>query len=409
MGSGQDAGRSEVVDVFANAETVDTGQGTDDRVDMNSASEGDGRAMTHEDGGANEGGSDVDDGAGRGNARPARAARGARGNANQVDDDSGYSARVQKRIQRERTLVNRERTLREQVQRELTEERAARQAQDERIARLERQHTEVAGNAGVKELEAQVAALRPQLAAAMEAGETAKALDLQEKIGDLKAKIEVMKYDLAQQQRRTETTTSTTTKTTTTPVAVIDDPRVASLVDQFTKANRHWWNRTANKDARADAITIDKEILGEISRGELDFEPYTDEHFEEVARRLHETYPDLEIQDLEGQPYNFDAEGDEEEEQMNDTRGRNGGNPRQNGNGQRQGGSAPVRGMGQNGRKAPNEQELARQGKVTLNEDDFATMRLFKMDPNNPNDKKYFAREKMRSILSGARQAGGSR
>lgn len=413
--TGLDQGRTEVVDLFGKdaTVTVDTSTGGEG-VDLNSAGEGDGRSMIREEGG--DGGTGGDDGTralaqspGRGDRRASRA-RGGSGGAD-GDEDQDYGARVRKRIARERGLVNRERALREQTQRELAAERTARQQQDERIARLERAQASVAGNAGVKDLESKIADLRPQIVAAMEGGETAKVLELQEKLSDLRAQLAVLKYDLEQKQRQADAQAANRqqqhTGTDTDRTAVIDDPQVAELAQTFQRMNRHWWNRSANKEAREDAITIDKEILADITAGDLDFEPYSDEHFRELAARLHETYPDLEIQDLEGQPYQFD--GDD----MNDAdggRGNGGGNG--NGNRQQRGparGGAPVNRMGQNGRRGPSEVELARQGKVTLTQEDFATMRTFKMDPNNPNDKKYFAKEKARSILSGARSAGGDR
>jgi hypothetical protein len=394
--TGEDQGRSEVVDGFAgDSETVETG------VDHNSAGEGDARAMASE----GSGGSDHGE---SGSVLPdTRGTRQARGSARGDDGDGGaegddYSARVRKRIARERTLVNRERELRQQTQRELAEERAARQAQDERIARLERAQTTVAGNANVKELEAKVEALKPQLAAALEAGETARVLELQEKLTDLKAELRVLKYDLEQKAKQADTQGGQRQQATG-KTEVIDNPEVAELATQFWRNNRHWANRSANKAAKDDAITIDREILADIKAGEVDFEPYSDEHFEELAKRLHETYPDLEIQDLDGQPYEFTDEDD-----MNDRQGSrdNRGSNRQRGPAR---GVAPLGRRGDNGRRGPTAVDLARQGKVQLDQSDFETMRRFKMDPNNATDKKYFAKEKMRSILSGQRQAGGSR
>jgi len=407
----QAEGRTEVVDVFGGNETVPVnGDGGND-VDLNSAIEGDSRSMAHEGGGDDNGNDGRRAGVAQSRGRDAsdRNGRGAtRGNG---DGDSGsYSERVRRRIDRERGLVNRERALRQETQRQLAAERTARQAQEERIARLERAQTSVAGNASVKELEGKIEALRPQLATAMEAGETAKVLELQEKISDLKSELAVLRYDLQQKQRQAEAETNNTRGQGTEQVdrtAVIDDPAVAEIVEQFKKANRHWWNRSGNKAAREDAITIDKEILADIENGDLDFAPYSDEHFEEVARRLHKTYPDLEIQDLEGQPYNFEDAGEAGEDEMNDSRGGRGSN---GGNGTRATrGAAPVNRMGQNGRRGPSEVDLARKGSVIIDDDDRHTMRLFKMDPNDPVAKKYFALEKARSILRGDRQAGGNR
>lgn len=418
---GQDTGTVEVIDVFGKAGTVETGVDDDATVDMNSAAEGDARSM------ASEGGDDVvldesgrSDDAGRrraqGGDRSARARpAGARGAGDQDDDDTAFSRRTRQRIARERAIVNRERALRETTQRELTEERAARVAQDERIARLERSQTEVAGNASVKELESKLATLKPQFVAALEAGESAKAADLNDQISDLKAKLEVVKYDLHQKQRAAEaaaarrTTAAATTTTTTDTTATVDEQRAAELSAQFWRQNRHWANRTANKEAAADVVLIDKEILAEVEAGDLEFDRYSDEHFEELAKRLHAEHPHLELQDLDGEPYNFDDEDD-----MNDTRGGNKGRQQNNGRqqqGGRQGnrGAAPVRNLGQGGRRQPNEVEMARRGQVVLDDEDRATMRTFKMDPNDPTAKKYFAKEKARSIISGTRQTGGNR
>lgn len=420
-----DDGGTEVVNIFGTDETVDTGTavtgGDDAPVDLNSAAEGDARAMASEGGGDDGTGGD---GRAEGNRAAARAGGNrqprARGGNTGQDQDESYSARVQKRIARERALVNRERTLREQTQKELTEERAARRDTDERIAKLERAQADIAGNSGVKDLEAKIAALRPQIVAALEAGETAKTLELNEQLADLKAKVEVLKYDLAQKQRQADAaaaTRRTTGATTPTDTTSETDPRVAQLAVQFQKANRHWWNRTAFKEAREDAITMDREILGDIQAGELDFEPYSEEHWEELANRLHEAHPDLEIQDIDGQPYVFD---DDQGGDMNDdTAGRrNGGNTTRPQNGGRQQpnqrgrGAAPVRGMGQGGRRGPDLVENARRGRVEIDEDLRNTMRIFKVDPNDANAKKYFARERARTILSGQDEkygGGGNR
>jgi len=405
--AGQDDGRTEVIDVFGKEQTVvvDDATAGGEGVDLNSAGEGDARGMSFEEGGdARDSGADdrlADD---RRRGRDVRRGSSDDGGGSGEGSDDAYSTRVRKRIARERTLVNRERALREQTQRELATERAARVAQDERIARLERATVEVTQNAGVKDLENQISALRPQIAAAMEAGDTAKVLDFQEKLSDLKAKLEVVKYDLHQRQKAAEAAANSRSNTATQQTDVVDEAeraRAQRQSDLFWRQNRHWANRSANKAAADDVVNIDKEILADIENGDLDFGKYSDEHFEEIARRLHETYPDLEIQDLDGTPYNFD------EDDMNERD--TGGDTRRNGGPQGAARRAPVNRMGQGGRRAPTEVELARQGRVALDDKDRATMRLFKMDPNDPTAKKYFAKEKMRSILTGDRRAGGNR
>lgn len=402
-----DSAGSEVVDVFGKDTTItlDTSN-----VDQNSADEGDARNARSEE----------DDGPSDGGARPARSvqppARNGRSNDRGNDEDADFSRRTRQRIQRERAVANRERTLREQTQAQLAEERTARIAQDERLARIERAQSDIAGNADVKSLETQIQTLLPQITAATEAGETAKALTLTVKLGELQGDLKLLKYDLKKKQEHAEAERARAATTRAAAPVVAEnaghpDPAARESAERFKTANRHWWNRNANQAIREDTVTIDAEVLADIDSGELDFDRYSAEHWDEVAKRLHKTYPDLEIQDLEGVAYEFDDEGnDMDRDDRNDDR-RNGANGRQSGNRRQtnQRSTAPVSRMGNSGRRAPSELQLAQQGKVTLTDQDRAEMRVFKMDPNNATDKKYFAKEKLRSILNGTRSAQGDR
>ena len=332
-----------------------------------------------------------------------RQARGEGESEEDAQDRRSYSARVQKRIARERAVVNRERALREQTQKQLAEERAARQELADRMLKIERSTTKVAADADVKALEAQIEALKPQIAAAVEAGETAKALDLQIKLGDLQADLKVKKYDLTlraqnaaqveENERRQRAAADAAAKRGATAGDGLP-PEQSVRGNEFIRANRHWWRR--DKEAREAAIELDLEILDDIKDGELDFEPYSDEHFEELAERIHEAYPDLEICDLEREPYDF---GDQDD--RGDRRGARVANGNQRGTGARQanGNRAPTGRLGTQ-RQQHSETELARQGKVVLTEEDFKEMRIFKLDPNNPEHKKRFAQERARTILA---------
>lgn len=397
---GGEAAREETIDVFAKEETVNVDN--DGVVDNDSAREGDGRSMAREDGDDANAGVDRAGDAGRG-AR--RAGGTGRSNAGADDgEDRSYSQAVRKRIARERAAVNRERALREQAQRELGEERTARQATDERVARLERQQTEITGNTDVKALEAKIAALIPQIAAATEAGNTAEALRLQIALGDAQGDLKVLKYDLKKQQeaRDFEAAQQRNAKANqgSTDVAPVLGKEESA---EFIQANKHWWNRPKNLAAQEATIKGDKALLREVQDGDHDFEPYSPEYFEELSARVHEAFPDIEMCDLDGEPYEFSDE--DEGNNVTDQNRRNGGNGRQQQNQRQQGngrgGRAPMGQGGQGTRRQPNELDLARQGKVNLTEDDFATMRTFKMDPKNPEHKKAFAKERMRSILTG--------
>jgi hypothetical protein len=224
---------------------------------------------------------------------------------------------------------------------------------------------------------------------------------LQVKLGDLQGDLKLLKYDLQKKAEAARASSSQRTQqqgTERTDTTTEVDPAAAASAEAFKKANRHWWNRSANKTAREDAVTIDAEILAEIQAGELDFDPYSDEHWEEVAKRLHKSYPHLEIQDLDEVAYDF---GDKEGEVQQRGNGRNGR--------QEQGGRSPTGAPSQNGRRNQSTLDMARRGQVVLDEEDFNTMRTFKMDPNDPEQKKYFAKEKLRSILTGQRQGADSR
>src|SRR6266853_1876404 len=339
-----------------------------------------------------------------------RQARGEGESEEDAQERRSYSARVQKRIARERAVVNRERALREQADRALAEERTARQELAERVLKVERASTKVAADADVKSLKAQIEALKPQIATAVEAGETAKALDLQIKLGDLQADLKVKEYDLTlraqnaavveENERKERQAAADAAKRGATAADGELPAEHRERSNEFIRANRHWWRR--DKEAKAAAIEIDKEILADIADGELDFEAYSDEHFEELAERVHEDFPDLEICDLDREPYDFgDQVDDKQGDRDRDRRGARVANGNQRGTGARQanGNRGPTGRLGTQ-RAQHSDVELARQGKVVLTDEDFKEMRIFKLDPNNPEHKKRFAQERARTILA---------
>jgi hypothetical protein len=339
------------------------------------------------------------------------------------DDGGNYGANVRKRLRRERNLLNRERELRLQTDKKLKDERTARLELEQRLGQVERRQNEVATNGDVKSLETKISSLRTQLLAAIEAGESTKQLDLQIQLGDAQADLKVLKYKLEQQhasaeadgRRRQEQSERAASDDTDTGTALTPDELAAAA--DWQKANRHWFRRPSMADAKKDAIAIDLEILQDIRAGDLDMDLYSEEHFEELARRLVEAHPDLQVVDPDGNAYSFD---NDEDDDMRDER--NGGrrDTRDDGRGDRRnggrqtntrgerlqgrgtGGRSPQGGIGQGGRRQPNEAELARQGKVSLNGEDFNTMRTFGMDPHNAEHKKAFAKERRRSILTDA-------
>lgn len=384
-----------VIDIMAKPGKGEVAAEDDAGVDRDSADEGDGATAARE----GDDGQNGDRGRTRSDARGSgRSARG--GGSQGDDDDTSYSRKVRQRVARERAVANRERVLREQTQKQLTDERAARAATEERLARLERAQTDIAGNADVKAIEGKIEALKTPLAAAVEAGETAKVLDLQMKIGDLQSQLAVLKYDLKKQQEAATAAAAAARGRAATDTGAVTDRRAGNAVakvtsDEFIAANKHWWRRTKNQEAKQDCIDLDNVILDELEAGDLDFEEYSDEHFEELARRLHKEHPDLELCDLEGEPYNFD-ENDGEDMNERDRRGQGGRNDQR----RQSGGRSPTGGIGKGGRRGPTEVDLARRGQVRLGQEDFNQMRVYGLDPKDPLAKKYFAKERARSILT---------
>jgi len=325
--------------------------------------------------------------------------------------DGEYSRDVRKRI-------NREIALRKRTEARLTEERTARQQLEQRLTKLERVQVDEQGQASLREVDEKLRQAATELAEAKEAGDTKKEVELQIKIGELQAqKVQLQTRLDRERQERQDALRQTEERAG-------DDRAVAApnkgRGTEWIRAQRRWWNTARWSGAHTDAITHDTTILAEIEDGELDFEPYSDEHLEELSRRLKTDYPDLEIRTLDGDV--FESAGDEDYDDMDDhhdrrermrgrddddedldqarSRGRNGNDRRRR---------APMGGLGgRDGRRERSDVELARRGKITLSKDDFETMRVFKLDPSDPEHKKYFAKERARTLLRQA-NSGDSR
>lgn len=330
-------------------------------------------------------------------------------------EERGLTRSMRKRIARERAITNRERALREQAEKKLQEERVARQAVDDRVTRIERTQAQIDANGDVKSMQAQIDALKPQIAKAVEDGKTADALDLQIKLGEIQSNLAVLKQDLKYRAMNAEQVTRQEAEArrraaaggdTSQQIHPADKQEAIERGNEFKKANRHWWRRAKNAEVRTLSVELDKEILDDISDGTCEFEPYSDEHFEELAFRMHEEYPDIEFCDLEGDPYDFTEREEAENDggnQRREARVQNNGR-RQNGN---QGRPPQGRGTGSvRGNRAPDKVEMARRGQVELTQEDFDTMRTFKMDPNNPAHKREFAKQRARTILQEASRGG---
>lgn len=330
------------------------------------------------------------------------------------DDDEGSGSRRQQRssargngksARQIRARINRERALKDQANIRATN--AVRRAEnvEARLAKIERAQLDVNNNVGVKDLEQKIATLKGELAKAVEKGETQEQMDLTIKLGDAQADLKLLKYDLKRKQDDATAEEARAKKEREAADAsggdAGGDDEPAPTTQEWMAANRAWFSKVRFKEAKADAIALDKEILAEIADGEVDFEQYSEEHFEELNTRLAALHPDLPINSLDGEP--FEAAGDDDEEDENvGTRNNDRGGDRRTARTPVNGRRPPVGGSGQrsNGRKQVSEVELAKQGKVRLDESDFKQMRMYGLDPKDPKQKERFARERMRSILT---------
>jgi hypothetical protein len=296
-----------------------------------------------------------------------------------TDDEESYSKKVQRRI-------NREIALRRRVEQRLNEQTAETMELRERLAKLERASQQSATGAQlaahVSEIERKIQDLRAKLEVAIEHGKTTEQLDLNIQLADLVADLKLAKFKVEQSREAAEQPKPEPSR----------EERPPGVVDDWIRANKKWWNLSRFRDAKADAITIDKEIMAEIKSGELDFELYSEEHLRELASRLKQAYPELDVRDSDGQPVNAEDELDQRVD-IDDERPTP--SPKR---------FAPVGGINRSGRRDNSERAAVAAGRVRLTNQDFATMRIFGLDPNNDEHRKRFAKERQRTVLAtGAR------
>lgn len=317
------------------------------------------------------------------------------------DDDDQYSKKVRRRI-------NREYALRQRAEARLAEERAARRELEQRLAKLERSQSEEKTLGSIREIEAKIKEVAAKLAKAKEDNDTAAEVALDVELGDLQGqKVLLESQRQAQQQARQSQQDDA-------PTHARDDDEPAmpnrARSAEWMRAQRRWWNTARWRDARQDAVAHDETILAEINDGDLDFEPYSDEHFEELARRLKTDYPELEVRTIDGEVFEDFTEEDRGEarhDRRSQMREYDDDDEAPRSRAATNGRRAPMGGLGgRDGRRERSAVEMARRGKVELTQEDFAVMRTFKLDPNNPDHKKAFARERARTLL---RTSNGAR
>lgn len=316
-----------------------------------------------------------------------RTARQTREAREEEGEEESQSERVRRRINRERALRRKSELKSEELARENRELR-------ERL-KIERVADTKVHEANLKALSTQIEAVKKDLEKAIEAGETKDQLELNIKLGELLADKKLLERDIATAKAQREHQEEDPGQREEGKI----DPRAQEAASEWAKQNRHWWGKPEFRRHRDMTAALDRELLAQIREGEVDFEPYSDEHMTELARRVQAMYPNLEVYDTTGELADTDEEDPMRDDEYEDAPRRKSGRDREARRG------APQGGMGGRGtRRRPGPEELARQGKVVLTREDNATMRLFKLDPNDPKVRKRFAQERMRTILNGARR-----
>ncbi len=138
----------------------------------------------------------------------------------------------------------------------------------------------------------------------------------------------------------------------------------SSKADDWMESREDWYGAKGFERQTRLANRLDKEVFAD------GYEPSTDEYFEELDRRIKAKEPKLYDDDDDGNDGN---DGDK-------TRGKR---------------RTPVAGVD----RTDNRRSSKRGNKVELGEDDFANMRRFNLDPNDPEVLKEYARNKQESEL----------
>lgn len=311
---------------------------------------------------------------------------------------------------RVRARINRERALRMRTERKLDESNADNQELRERVARLERRQTvsEVSTEAKqkIKDIDAKITTATAALTAAAEAGDTAKQMNLNIEISGLIADKKLLEQRAEDQRVAAERAANE--RGTEERAGEREDPRIARMTARWQTANRKWWNLNRFSGVKKDAVELDIELRSEVGNGAVDMEEYSDEYFAELSSRLKGLYPDLDVRGLDGEAIELEADD------VDRTNSRERDRDRDSDRGQRSSSRRPAAGsMGTHDRRrgGGDAAAMASQGRVRLSAPDYAQMRTYGLDPNNEAHKKRFAKERMRTILSGdgesSRRGGG--
>lgn len=191
------------------------------------------------------------------------------------------------------------------------------------------------------EIDREMTELRKKLKEAKENGETDEELSIEDQLLDLR--LEARELDRAPARKEPEPTAKETPSQR--------EPQMPPAARDWLTRNRDWFQRPEHSGASAFAIAESKRLAAS------GYAPESERHYDELDKRLKAKFPEL--------------YGEKEEEDV-DKRPPHGGS----------------------GNRGPQKPRNSGRNKVVLTARDKANMQRFKLDPDDPNDVKTYAREK---------------
>lgn len=263
--------------------------------------------------------------------------------ASKVSEDDDYSKKVKARIERE-----------QRAKRKAKQEADYWKAQAEKLAKDQYERDKTYLKRDIEQADSEIEQIQSDLERAIEEGQTKDQVRLTNRLTDLKAK-----------KARSEVSLDNLSEDGIFPpfddkIEPEDRKPTKSKAQEWMDGHSDWYKQGGFERATRLANRLDKEVYDE------GYDPSTDEYFEELDRRIKEKMPEL-YDDLDAA----------------DTGGDKGGKERKRPT------QSPVAGV-----QRQDSQRTGRGSKVELTEDDFATMRQFNLDPNDPEVLKEFARNK---------------
>lgn len=272
--------------------------------------------------------------------------------ASKPSEDDDYSKKVQARIGRE-----------QRAKRKAQNEASYWKQQAEKLAKDSYERDKIALKRDIEQADSEIEQIQSDLERAIEDGQTKDQVRLTNRLTDLKAKKARSEVGL---DNLSEGGDFAPFDDKMTPE---DRKDTKSKAQEWMDGHSDWYKQGGFERATRLANRLDKEVYDE------GYDPDTQEYFDELDRRIKAKMPEL-YDDLDA----ADDGGDKGEKERK--------RPTQ----------SPVAGVNRQ-----DSQRAGRGSKVELTEDDFATMRQFNLDPNDPEVLKEFARNK-REAESGARR-----